>query len=92
MWLQGDIVYSFSQIATPMYLLLCLMLSSSGWTSVVLHLNTCRSCLHEDVAYMKTLLTSPPVLSSPGFTKQFVLHIGANGEGLGANYQLEARE
>ena len=42
--------------------------------------------------HMKKLLTSPPVLSSPGFTKQFVLHIGANGEGLGVNYQLKARE
>ena len=37
--------------------------------------------------HLKKLLTSPPVLASPGFTKQFVLHIDANGEGLGANYQ-----
>ena len=41
---------------------------------------------------LKDLLTTPPVLTSPDFTKGFVLHTGASGEGLGAILEQEQED
>ena len=49
-------------------------------------------CCQESFETLKDLLTTPPVLAYPNFTKEFVLHTDASGEGLGAILEQEQED
>ena len=66
-------VPNFSKIAGPLHMLTRLNVPFV-WTS------SCQQAFER----LKSLLTSPPVLSYPDFREPFQLHTDASGEGLGA--------
>lgn len=71
----------FSKIAAPLYGLLRSN-AKFQWTE---DCQVAFECLQK-------LLTSPPVLAYPDFTKPFVLHTNASGDGLGAVLEQEQED